>query len=191
MHDDFRVSDEIQKIEDYITYKTNETLLKLKVISPNANIEDITISFSRRLSRVNGKYDPRTREFTYNINWIEEFMDNPRFKKDLDETIAHEIAHMIFHDHSQRWKLLCRYLGGTGERTYSNGEFIIPKTQRKYVATCPRCGHIIYKQKAPTEGVIYGCAMCHREFTQKYGKLASRFTFKEAKLDYKPVENIE
>lgn len=189
MHDNFKVSDDIQKIEDYIIYKTNETLLKLKEISPRTDIENIKISFSHRLHRVLGRYDPRNREFTYNLNWIEEFMDNPSFKKDLDETIAHEVAHFVYYNHQSQWKLLCRYLGGTGERTYSNSEFIIPQANKKYVAVCPRCGATTYKSKAPKEGVIYGCMQCHQEFTRKYGRFANKFTFKEAKLDYKPIEN--
>lgn len=189
MNENFKVSDEIGKIEDYIIYKTNETLLKLKEISSKTDVDDIKISFSIRSTRVLGRYDPSLREFTYNLDWIEEHMDNPNFKKDLDETIAHEVAHVVYHDHRQMWKLLCHYLGGTGERTYTNSEFLIPQKIRKYEAICPNCGMIHYKAKAPKEGVIYGCATCHTNFVRKYGRqYGNKMTFEKSKLDYKPIE---
>lgn len=189
LHENYKVSDDITKIEDYIIYKTNETLLELKKLAPNFNINDIKIEFSRRLTRVLGRYNHTDKTFTFNINWIEEYMDDPNFKDEIDGVIAHEVAHLVYQDHRSRWKMLCRHLGGTGERTYSNSEYITPPSKRKYVAVCPTCGAVAYRTKPPQENVIYACNACYANFKKKYGRYGSKYTFEHSKLEYKPIKN--
>lgn len=193
MHDNFKVSDEIEKIEDYIIYKTNETLIKLKEIAPKINIDNIEISFSRKATRFLGKYNPVLRKFTYNIDWIEEHMGKPSFKKEIDEIISHEVAHVAYQDHSARWKILCSELGGNGERTYTNSEFIpFPQKKIKYIATCPTCGAVSYMTREPKPNMIYACATCHKNFIKDYGKFyGNKLLFEKSKLNYVPIEENE
>jgi hypothetical protein len=156
LHENFKIAEEILNITDYISYMTKVKLLELKRIAPRADIDGISVKFSTRYKKRLGCYDTRNHEFTYNIKWIEEHMNHPDFKKELDEIISHETAHVIFPNHGRYWKLMCRALGGTGETRYNNQQFIC---KGKYVAICPNCDHRWYSDRKARGGY---CGICSK-----------------------------
>jgi hypothetical protein len=149
------------QITDYISFMTKMKLLELKRLAPRVNIDGISVEFSTRYRNKLGVYNPTHRKFIHNLYWIEQHMDDPDFKKELDEHIAHEVAHVAFPNHGRFWFLICRALGGSGNTTYSNQKFLC---KGKYVAECPICGDIFYKHTKPKGNYYCGkCVKRHKE----------------------------
>lgn len=157
MHENFSVNDDIQDITDYIVYFTQEKLNELKEKYPSVNTEDISIRFSSKFGRKLGTYSPTKREFTHNLNWINEHKDHPNFKQELDNHIIHEVAHVSNPDHTWRWKSTCIGLGYTNPTTtYQNPEFL---GKAKYILRCPICAKE-YKMYGKTSKK-YVCNDCY------------------------------
>lgn len=58
-------------------------------------------------------------------------------------TVLHEIAHArtAGHGHDAVWKRECIAIGGDGKVRYDGTDTVIPDKTKKFVGTCPRCGH--------------------------------------------------
>ena len=163
MHDVFRVSQQIENIQDYIVYMTKVKLLELKKITPRVDIENISVEFFARPSNKLGSYNHVTRKFKHNLYWIETHMNNPDFKQILDEHIAHEVAHVAYQNHSFHWHLVCRSIGGTGD-TYFKEKSHEFECKGPYVAVCPVCERKFYKYAKPRRERPVYCGYCSSKY---------------------------
>ena len=91
------------------------------------------------------------------------FFDRMTDKRDMVDTVLHEVAHVLAiyfqndHKHSLIWKSWCRKVGANPQRIgnkakeYKVGDF-------KYDAFCPKCGHIGgYSRRVKYD---YSCRHC-------------------------------
>lgn len=92
------------------------------------------------------------------------------------DTITHEVAHALVKPHrnpltgkrvvhGDDWRRMHIKLGGSGERTSNDSDFIngispskLEVKQPKYTAVCPSCGHVSNRNRRPTRE--YACATC-------------------------------
>ena len=139
---------------------TDELLAKVGVPNYSVQVRDLG---GRRL----GLCSYTTRTITYHSGLLSAASFAHVFK-----TIAHEVAHAArpLDGHGKNWKLLCRALGGTGERCSSDREELIASGVRlrrgAYVATCPGCGreHEMFRRPRNEKS----CGKCSSVFDRRY-----------------------
>lgn len=75
------------------------------------------------------------------------------------DTILHEIAHALVgpqHGHGPVWRKKALEIGCNGERCFTSKDTNI--VMGKYVASCPKCGHIHTKHRRPKRES--SCGVC-------------------------------
>lgn len=91
--------------------------------------------------------------------------------KEVRNTILHEIAHALCRPgvgHGPQWKKVAESLGCTPERCYG---YEVVQPERKYVGTCPECGHTMRRHR---RNVIACRKCCNRH---NGGQFDERFLF--------------
>lgn len=87
-------------------------------------------------------------------------------KDSVQDTILHEIAHALTpgHHHDHVWKAMCRALGCSTERCYTEATTCTPKA--RYSGSCG-CGSNLYSRDRLTRNMrLYGkCRRC-RQFVE-------------------------
>ncbi len=77
------------------------------------------------------------------------------------DTLLHEIAHALTpgDGHGRRWKAMCRKLGATPQRCYSDREVLSPpRRPAPYRMSCLRCGWQIDRHRRPRRPLV--CRRC-------------------------------
>jgi predicted SprT family Zn-dependent metalloprotease len=84
---------------------------------------------------------------------------------EVGATIRHEIAHALVgpgHHHDWKWRAMAIRCGDDGRRCYDAKDVVTPNAP--WEATCPKCGAIVKKHRAPKLGKQQSCGKCARRF---------------------------
>ncbi len=88
-------------------------------------------------------------------------------EKAVRNTILHEIAHALTvgHHHDAVWVAKAKEIGCDGTRCYNPDE--LETLKLKYVANCPKCEKVFYKQRRPK--YQQSCGTCSpRRFSSEF-----------------------
>lgn len=125
------------------------------------------LEFSNRMSRCLAQVKQKrylwsdNRQFitvTFNNNYIKACVENDGLS-DLENTILHEVAHIIVggeHHHDYIWKRKFLELGGDGNRTTNSEAYKISK--KIYLYECPHCHRVVEYTFKPR--VNRACGKC-------------------------------
>ena len=83
----------------------------------------------------------------------------------IQPVVLHEIAHALvgqMRGHDTTWKEACLRLGGDGKRLYDSD--VVNTPEFKYKATCPVCGKVYYRLRAPRK--TSSCSACCKTFSR-------------------------
>lgn len=118
---------------------------------------------------------------TITIN--KDLLINPRFFHLIEDTILHEIAHIITYEHcgtlghNDTWKFVCKVIGATPNAYETDNYFLNEQHKKtyKYMLICDYCEHTQYTN----DNIPFYCR-CSRKYTRliKDKKTNYGFTFK-------------
>lgn len=101
-------------------------------------VEDYSVTFSKRLTRVIGRCDYVRRELTF-ASKIAAINDRSL----MDDVVRHEVAHAVVgrgHGHDATWKAAARRLGAKPRACVNSDEIVSVPSNNRWVATCVACG---------------------------------------------------
>lgn len=116
--------------------------------------------------RALGKCDMYQKKITISKPWA---VNNLQEEHILIDTVLHEIAHAIAYEmygdggHGKAWKMVCRLIGYTGERTFKQDrDSTVTPPKGKYQYACPSCERIHQFYRKPKRA--HSCGMCSPTF---------------------------
>jgi predicted SprT family Zn-dependent metalloprotease len=195
-----KVNPDIREVMDYMDIQTWIKYDKLceEGILDRDIIEPPVVKFSRAMENVYGtcqrritfhEYDGakdviyiQTAVITYNLVHIEQNLYKPEFWEKLDETISHEVSHLVmehfryytlnaidkaFRGHGPKWKEAMQFLGIASPRvTVNNPDFA--KDMMAFAYKCPTCKQEQYVYKKPPKDKVYVCPICKEMGVRSY-----------------------
>ncbi len=109
-------------------------------------------------------------------------------ENEVDRTLRHELAHLVAYHragkrridpHGREWRKACADLGIPGEDRCHDLPFERAQQKRRYVYSCPNCGHQIFRVRKIRRSAA--CYDCCRNFSG--GKFDTRFELSMSLLD--------